>query len=371
MRRPRAPLAHPFARARGATIRRGVGAGLALLVLAGCGGSSDRGAAEKARASKPSVRVLATRLRVPWGLAFLPDGSALVGERQTGRILQLPPSGGEPRLVMRLAGVDRNAGEGGLLGLAVSPTYAGDRFVYAYYTSARDNRIVRFRLGGRVQPVLTGIGRSTYHDGGRIAFGPDGMLYASTGDAGRRRNAQNLRSLNGKILRMRPNGAVPASNPFRRSPVYSLGHRNVEGFAWDRRGRLWATEFGEDRRDEVNLIRRGRNYGWPAVEGRGPTFGGRYTNPVVTWPPAQASPSGAAIRGNTLYVAALRGMRLWRVPLRRRGIGRPTALLLNRYGRLRTVVVAPDRSLWLTTSNRDGRGDPRPDDDRILRLQLG
>jgi glucose/arabinose dehydrogenase len=317
------------------------------------------------------VRVLATRLRVPWGLAFLPDGSALVGERQTGRILQLPPAGGEPRLVMRLAGVDRSAGEGGLLGLAVSPTYGRDRFVYAYYTSARDNRIVRFRLGGRVQPVLTGIARSTYHDGGRIAFGPDGMLYAGTGDAGRRTNAQNLRSLNGKILRMRPNGAVPASNPFRHSLVYSLGHRNVEGLAWDRRGRLWATEFGQDRRDEVNLIRPGRNYGWPVVEGRGPTFGGRYTNPVVTWPVAQASPSGAASRGTTLYVAALRGMRLWRVPLRRRGVGRPTALLVNRYGRLRTIVVAPDRSLWLTTSNRDGRGNPRPDDDRILRLELG
>ncbi|MBD0290930.1 MAG: PQQ-dependent sugar dehydrogenase [Thermoleophilia bacterium] len=318
-----------------------------------------------------SVRVLATRLRVPWGLAFLPDGSALIGERVTGRILRLPPTGGQPRVVMRLSGVDTNAGEGGLLGLAVSPRYARDRLVYAYYTSSRDNRIVRFRLGGRVHAILTGIPRSTYHNGGRIAFGPDGMLYAGTGDAGLRENAQSRSSLSGKILRVRPNGTVPPGNPFRRSRVYTLGHRNVQGLAWDRAGRLWATEFGQNRLDEVNRIRAGRNYGWPAVEGRGSTRGGRYTNPAVTWPVSQASPSGAAVLRNGLYVAALRGERLWRVPLLRRGVGTPRALLINRYGRLRTVAAAPDGSLWVTTSNRDGRGDPHPDDDRILRLELG
>ncbi len=314
-----------------------------------------------------SVRVLATRLRVPWGLAFLPDGSALIGERVTGRILRLPPTGGQPRVVMRLSGVDTNAGEGGLLGLAVSPRYARDRLVYAYYTSSRDNRIVRFRLGGRVHAILTGIPRSTYHNGGRIAFGPDGMLYAGTGDAGLRENAQSRSSLSGKILRVRPNGTVPPGNPFRRSRVYTLGHRNVQGLAWDRAGRLWATEFGQNRLDEVNRIRPGRNYGWPEVEGTG--GGGRFRDPLVTWPVSQASPSGAAIAGDTLYVAALRGERLWLVPLDGAGgVGEPRALLVGAYGRLRHVAVAPDGALWLLTSNRDGRGHAAGDDDRVLRI---
>jgi glucose/arabinose dehydrogenase len=347
----------------------------ALLTLTACGRSTDANGTsaspgEQAGGLQLSVRVLATGLRVPWGLAFLPDGSALIGERDTGRILRLPRAGGRPRAVMRLSGVDTDAGEGGLLGLAVSPRYARDGLVYAYYTSSRDNRIVRFRLGGRVRAIVTGIARSTYHNGGRIAFGPDGMLYAGTGDAGLRANAQNRSSLSGKILRVRSNGSVPANNPFQRSRVYSLGHRNVQGLAWDRARRLWATEFGQNRLDEVNRIRRGRNYGWPEVEGRGGTHGGRYTNPVVTWPVSQASPSGAAVRGNALYVAALRGERLWRVPLLRRGVGTPRALLVSRYGRLRTIAAAPDGSLWVTTSNRDGRGDPHPHDDRILRLEL-
>ena len=221
-----------------------------------------------------------------------------------------------------------------------------------------------------MRPVLTGIARAYNHNGGRIAFGPDGKLYAGVGDAGRPELAQRRGSPNGKILRMNADGGVPADNPIRGSRVWSLGHRNVQGLAWDRAGRLWATEFGQNRFDEVNLIRPGRNYGWPAVEGRGPTSRGRYTNPLVTWPTSAASPSGAAVAGGALYVAALRGERLWRVPLRGRRTGRPAALLVGRHGRLRTVVKAPDGSLWIATSNRDGRGSPREGDDRILRLVL-
>jgi glucose/arabinose dehydrogenase len=315
------------------------------------------------------VRVVASGLEVPWGVAFLPGGDALVSGRTTARIVRVPAGGGAAREVMRVPGVDTEAGEGGLLGLAVSPQYDRDRLVYAYFTSAQDNRVVRFRLGAAPQPVLTGLDRSAVHDGGRIAFGPDGMLYVGTGDAGNGDVAQDPESLNGKILRLRPDGRVPADNPFRGSPVWSVGHRNVQGLAWDADGRLWETELGQDAVDEVNLIRPGRNYGWPRVEGEGDTAGGRYTNPLVTWPTSDASPSGAAVLGGALYVGALRGERLWRVPLDGARAGEPEPLLDGDYGRLRTVVRAPGGALWITTSNRDGRGSPADADDRIIRLQ--
>jgi glucose/arabinose dehydrogenase len=308
-------------------------------------------------------------IEVPWGLAFLPGGDALVAERDSGRILRVPRAGGQARQVYRVPGVQAR-GEGGLLGLAVSPNYASDQYVYAYFTAASDNRIVRFRLSGgdRPQVVFDGIDKSGIHNGGRIAFGPDGMLYAGTGDAGNRGESQNPDDPNGKILRLTPDGDPAPGNPRSGSPVYSLGHRNVQGLAWDGQGRLFAIEFGQNEFDEVNLIQPGRNYGWPDVEGRGDTHDGRFTNPLVTWHTDEASPSGAAIAGNTLYVAALRGERLWTVPLRGDRLGEPRAELDSRYGRLRTVVTAPDGSLWLTTSNRDGRGNVRDGDDRILRF---
>jgi glucose/arabinose dehydrogenase len=326
-------------------------------------------AACDAPAQEPATRTVATGLQVPWGLAFLPDGGALVSERVTGRIWRIDPNGSK-RVVMRVPGVATNAGEGGLLGLAVSPSYARDRLVYAYLTTRRDNRIVRFRLGGAVHPILTGLRRGVIHDGGRIAFGPDGKLYAGVGETGDRGLAQNRRSQNGKILRMNANGSVPADNPFKGSRVWSWGHRNVEGLAWDGSGRLWESEFGQDRFDEVNLIRRGRNYGWPVVEGRGSTHGGRFVNPLVTWPTDQASPSGDAVAGGDLYVATLQGQCLYRIPIEGTRLGTPVRLLAGRFGRLRTVVRAPDGSLWVTTSNRDGRGRPRPGDDRIIRVAI-
>jgi glucose/arabinose dehydrogenase len=335
---------------------------VALAVAAGCGGSA--GPAESRQA-----RTIATGLSVPWGVAFLPGGDALVSERTTGRILRISRDGRRRRVVMRVPGVDTNSGEGGLLGLAVSPRYARDRWVYTYFTSASDNRIVRFRLGGRIRSVLTGLRRGVIHDGGRIAFGPDGKLYAGVGETGDSTLAQNRRSLNGKILRMNPDGSVPSDNPFPASLVWSYGHRNVQGLAWDRRGRLWATEFGQDEFDEVNLIRKGGNYGWPEVEGRGSTAGGRFINPKVTWATSEASPSGAAIAGRTMYVGALRGDAVLRVRLNGTRARNAAPLLQGRYGRIRTVVRAPDGSLWVTTSNRDGRGSPRSGDDRIVRLR--
>jgi glucose/arabinose dehydrogenase len=336
----------------------------AVSVAAGCGPGESRD-----RADVGATRTLATGLQVPWGIAVLPGGDALVSERTTGRILRISRDGSRKRTVMRVPGVDTDSGEGGLLGLALSPRYARDRLVYAYFTSDTDNRIVRFQLGGGLRPILTGIRRADIHDGGRIAFGPDGKLYASVGEAGDGELAQDPGSLNGKILRMNADGSVPRDNPFPGSLVWTLGHRNVEGLAWDSNGRLWATEFGQDEFDEVNLIRRGRNYGWPEVEGRGSTGGGRFTNPLVTWSPSDASPSGAAIRRGTLHIGALQGQAVLRVRLSGQRARKLSPLLQETYGRIRTVARAPDGSLWVTTSNRDGRGSPEPADDRILRLE--
>ncbi|GAA1651043.1 PQQ-dependent sugar dehydrogenase [Actinoplanes couchii] len=310
---------------------------------------------------------VARGLDVPWGLTFLPGGDALIAERDTGRLLRLTP-GSEPVPVTTVPGVQAR-GEGGLLGVAVSPAFSQDNVVYAYLTTESDNRIIRFRLdGGDPEVVFDGIAAAGYHNGGRIAFGPDGLLYAGTGDAGDTAGSQNPASPNGKILRLTPDGAPAPGNPTAGSPVYSLGHRNVQGLAWDDDGRLFATEFGQNDLDEVNLIRPGANYGWPEVEGEGDTDNGRYTNPLVTWPVREASPSGIAIAGDTAYVAGLRGERLWTLPLTGDTIGEPTAVLDGQYGRLRTVQIAPDGALWLTTSNTDGRGDIRDGDDRILRF---
>jgi glucose/arabinose dehydrogenase len=309
---------------------------------------------------------------VPWGLAFLPDGTALVSERDSGRILSVrapaPGSTADVAAATRVTEVQRitdvrPSGEGGLLGIAVSPTYAADGWVYAYYTAANDNRIVRMRLGGTPQPILTGIPKASVHNGGRIAFGPDGMLYVGTGDAGNRSNAQNTSALGGKILRITPEGKAAPGNPFGDSPVYSYGHRNVQGLAWDSAGQLYATEFGQNRYDELNRIEAGKNYGWPEVEGTGenPAF----VNPVATWSTSDASPSGLAIFDGRAYLACLRGTKLYRIGLDGTGAQQ---LLSDQYGRMRSVVVAPDGTMWVTTSNRDGRGDPVADDDRILRL---
>ena len=308
--------------------------------------------------------VLASGLEAPWGIGFLPDGDALVSERDSARVLRIPSAGGDPVEVTTIEQAEP-AGEGGLLGLAVSPAFATDGLVFAYVTTSQDNRIVRFRLDapGRVEPILTGIPKGRTHNGGRLAFGPDGLLYAGTGDTGDTTLSQDERSLGGKVLRLRPDGEPAEAGG---SLVFSRGHRNVQGLAFDGKGRLFATEFGQDRFDEVNVLVEGGNYGWPEVEGAGDA-GDRFTAPLVTWKTSEASPSGAAVVGDALYVAALRGQRLWQVPL---AGGDPRALIQGQYGRLRAAATAPDGALWVLTSNRDGRGDPTESDDRVLRLDV-
>lgn len=312
---------------------------------------------------------VAEGLDVPWGIAFRASGGALVGERDRGRILQVTAAGAVSTLT-ELSGVDLTNGtsEGGLLGLALTED---ESVLFAYYSTTDDNRIVQMSFdgtrAGTPSPILTGIPRGQHHNGGRLAIGPDGLLYATTGESGRPDLAQDKRSLGGKILRLTPAGGAAPGNPFD-SPVWTWGHRNVEGIAFDARGRLWATEFGDQRYDELNLIQRGHNYGWPQTEGRTDEAG--ITGPKVTWTPDDCSPSGIAIVSSTAYIGALQGGCVFSVPLSGTSAGTPRAHLSNKYGRIRTVAAAPDKTLWVTTSNTDGRADPGRDDDRILRVSV-
>lgn len=321
------------------------------------------------------VDTIASGLAVPWGMDFFANGDAIVTERDTQRVLRISSRGRERDRVTVLGVFDDadTEGEGGLLGVALSPDFEQDQAVYFYLTTDTDNRIVRsfLRGGGLTVPevILDGIPDASIHDGGRLEFGPDGFLYASTGDASQPELAQDRSSLGGKILRITTEGEPAPGNPFD-SPVWSEGHRNVQGLAFDRRGNLWASEFGQDAFDELNRITAGGNYGWPQVEGEGgPDSPRRFTDPQQTWSTDEASPSGLAFADGDLWMAALRGERLWQVELRGdRAVGR-TPHFVGDYGRMRTIALAPDGTLWVTTSNRDGRGDPGEEDDRILQVR--
>lgn len=320
------------------------------------------------------VRTIATGLAAPWGVAFLPGGDAVVTERDTRRVLLLEAPSYDVReigLIEAAVSSGDTGGEAGLLGVAASPDFTRDRTLFFYLSTASDNRIAKARLErGRLGPltvILDGIPVGGIHDGGRLAFGPDGYLYASTGETGEGDLAQDKGTLAGKILRITTDGDPAPGNPFKGSAIWSFGHRNVQGLAFDDDDRLWASEFGYQTFDELNLIRPGRNYGWPIVEGRGGRSG--LVDPQVVWETDVASPSGLAWLDGQLWLASLRGERLWRVDVHGDHASHPVDFFVGEYGRMRTVVVTPEGRLWVTTSNRDGRGEPGPKDDRILLIE--
>ncbi|GAB7037752.1 MULTISPECIES: PQQ-dependent sugar dehydrogenase [Catenuloplanes] len=363
--------------------RTAIGALCAGLILAGCtqqpSTTTNRppGAAAGTVATLGEPTELTTGLRSPWGLTFLPDGSALVSERITGRILRVPAGGGDAQTVGTVPDVSVSA-EGGLLGIVASPGFARDRTVYAAVSGPDQNRIVAVTIGADFasltvdRVLLDGIRTADRHHGGRIVIGPDGHLWIGTGDAFEPADAANGDSLNGKILRIATDGTIPDDNPGD-SPIYSSGHRNVQGIAFGPDGTAYASELGHRTWDEVNVLRAGADYGWPATEG---IAGDTGEPPIATIHPDDASPSGVAYAHGSLWIGALGGQRLWQLPVDgATATADPIAHLAGDHGRIRTVEVAPDGSLWLLTSNTDlatwGGTDPRPGDDRILRVEIG
>ncbi|WP_411731438.1 PQQ-dependent sugar dehydrogenase [Paeniglutamicibacter sp.] len=304
----------------------------------------------------PRLTLKASGLDTPWSMVACKDGSHLISERDTARIMRLAPDGRLTPLAHLPQVVP--GGEAGLLGLEIFTEPGGAEWLYAYMGTESDNRVVRFALQdaglGPAQDILTGIPRAGIHNGGRIKLGPDGLLYIGTGDATDRQAAQDTARLNGKVLRIQLEGGIPMDNPFAGSPVYSYGHRNVQGLGWDSTGRLWISELGPEKNDEVNLIRAGGNYGWPQVTGVANDPG--FVDPIHVWAKtSEASPSALAIAGDTAYVACLRGERLWVLPLPK---GTPPTggalhgareLLTGQQGRLRDALVV-GRELWVATN---------------------
>ncbi|MBT2547948.1 sorbosone dehydrogenase family protein [Arthrobacter sp. ISL-65] len=309
----------------------------------------------------PEVRSRIEGLQIPWSTVFLPDGTAVISERDSTLLKSVRD--GRVGTIGAVPGVVPG-GEGGLLGLALSPGFASDRYLYAYFTAAGDNRIARMRLEGsgsasggglrlgELEVIFSGMSKASTHNGGRIRFGPDGFLYVGTGDSQRREQPQDRNALGGKILRLTKDGAPAPGNPFPNNPVYSLGHRNVQGLAWDSQGRLWASEFGPDVNDELNLIQPGGNYGWPEVTGAPHRDG--VIDAKVVWPStADSSPSGLEIVGSTAYLGALRGQRIWAVPLDGENAGAPVGYFTQQFGRIRNVSLAPNGDLWALSNNQN------------------
>lgn len=366
----------------------------AVVVAAACARAAlpDVSAARDVRTKSGTtlrVETFVSGLEVPWSMAFTSPERLLVTERP-GRVRIVERGALLPKPLAVLADVEAS-GESGLMGLALAPDYPASRLLYlAYaYDAPRGSvvRIVRFRDDGdglsQRTVILDGIPAARYHAGCRLRFGPDGKLYVTTGDATDREIAQDLKSLGGKTLRLNPDGSVPSDNPFPGSPVFSYGHRNSQGLDWDPKSGLQVqTEHGPSGfdgpggGDEVNIVEAGSNYGWPIVHHRATREG--MISPVLEYTPAVA-PSGASFsRGDLLpsfrgdfFFATLRGERLIRVrfdPSNPRQVAETEELLQGVYGRLRDVVSGPDGALYVATSNRDGRGKPRPGDDRILRI---
>lgn len=319
---------------------------------------------------------------IPWGLAVLPDGSVFYSRRDALDIVRMNPATGVKTPLGKMPNAKGTNGEGGVLGIAISPNFpATDTWLYVYYTTAVDNRIVRVQYKNGVldlstlKVLLSGIGRNAYHNGGRLRYGPDGKLYVATGDAQNADSAQNVKALTGKILRMNPDGSVPADNPFG-NYVWSYGHRNPQGLAFDAQGRLWQQEFGNSLMDETNLIQKGGNYGWPNCEGTASKAGNGcatsgYIAPKLTYATSAGSCSGIAVVRNALYVACTRGARLYRAEISGTSLSNVQQLFVGTYGRLRTVEPSIDGALWMTSTNADNDNITSNSNNKIMKVILG
>jgi glucose/arabinose dehydrogenase len=301
--------------------------------------------------------VVASGLNVPTGLVVLPDGTAIVGERETGRLLQVFPDRSPARELMTVPGID-TGGDGGLLGLALSPTYGEDGLIYAYVSTATDNRVVRFPIGGTPNPVLAGIPRGETHNGGGLAFAPDGTLYVGTGDTGNPALAQDASSLAGKVLHIDVFG-----QPVGTTAVYARGLADVTALCPSGNGAIYGTDDSAGGTDELDAITQDHDYGWP-------TAGIGSIDPVVTFPDAQGGAAGCTASGSTVFMGLLEGQKISIATFDGQGnlTAQPEDFLADQYGRLRTVVLDADGGLWITTSNRDGLGTPATDDDKVLRI---
>lgn len=342
-------------------------------------GDSTQGTSEGVDSSQNGTRgsktdngsiteLIAENLSIPWEVVFLPGNKILLTERP-GSIKVV-----SEETVIEVSGVE-HVGEGGLLGAALHPNFDDNNWIYLYYTTSADgrlqNKVVRYTLENNSLTeeltIIEGIAGASNHDGGRIAFGPDKNLYITTGDAGNPNSAQDTNSLNGKILRVTESGDIPEGNPFG-NEVYSYGHRNPQGIAWDDNGNLWSTEHGpsglQSGWDEINFIEPGKNYGWPLVTGDSDS--GEYTNPVIhsgatdTW-----APSGTAFYNDSIYFGGLRGESLYEYNIQQ---NRLYTHFKGTFGRIRAVVSGPDNFLYITTSNTDGRGSKTAGDDKLIRV---
>jgi glucose/arabinose dehydrogenase len=330
-----------------------------------CGGGNNPGA--------PAA--VSTGWSIPWDLSWSPDGTfGLVTERDTFQVFKINKNGSGKTLVGTVPNSQTTGGEGGLMGVALSPTWNGtsDQEVFFMHTSSEGNRLAKMNFNGSAlsgyTTIVTGIRKSRFHNGGRIRFGPDGFLYATAGDSQQSNLAQDTNSLNGKILRVTKTGAPAPGNPFG-TRIYTFGHRNPQGLAWDAQGRLWSSELGDATADELNLIQVGKNYGWPTCEGNCNVSG--MTNPKRTWTTAEASPSGLAFANGALFMGALRGQRLWRIVINGENVTSVSSHFNGQFGRLRMVVKVPgENAIWIGTTNADNNGSGGPGSDRLLRSNL-
>jgi len=336
-------------------------------VLAAGAAALPLGTAAPALAVPHSPTVLAKGLQIPWSLAFLPDGNALTGERDTLIVHRIAKTGGRTAVGTVGGGATR------LFGLALSPTFATDGLLYAHVRTATDARVIAMTYSGTAlgtpRVIFSGIPLGNDHHGGGLRFSPDQQfLFVSVGDKGTPADARVNTSLAGKILRIRPDGSIPADNPWGNA-AWSKGHRNVEGMCFDRAGRLWAVEFGEDTTDELNQIVKKGDYGWPDVEGG--DGAGPIRDPFVTWSPTSTcSPAGVAIKNGYAYVGSLIGETLFRVKLTTPNQREVLPFFQHTFRRIRAVEAAPDGSIWFTTGNNDPKlGFPHvAADDRVVRF---